>query len=282
VGKNVSSQASISGKMRAAYILITFFLLTCVFFTRWYLCEVRALCDLTPILEILIMILVAFLVGFTGSWLISEKTFLLVRGQLRRAEHNNAILNDQLEGLERESENVRKHLAQWQQEVAVLAQRNKATEPLLLRAQSQVVALEDELRVYQRRYENLKAESDAVRDTAEKLRAELLQERAATRKGPAPAEAPAEAAKTPAVTTSRSRFTPSTWQTKNDLTKISGIGPVIQKRLNEIGIYSFQQISELTPEMIDRVALAIKFFPDRIGRDNWIGQAAALMKGQKK
>lgn len=228
------------------------------------------------------MILVAFLVGFTGSWLISEKTFLLVRGQLRRAEHNNAILNDQLEMLERESETVRKHLAQWQQEVAVLAQKNKATEPLLLRAQNQVTELEEELRLYQRRYENLKAESDAVRDTAEKLRAELAQERGRTRKTDTPTEAQVEAAKTPAVATSRSRFTPSTWQTKNDLTKISGIGPVIQKRLNEIGIYSFQQISELTPEMIDRVALAIKFFPDRIGRDNWIGQAAALMKGQKK
>jgi predicted flap endonuclease-1-like 5' DNA nuclease len=266
--------------MRAAYILITFFLLISVFFTRWYLCEVRSLCDLTPILEILIMILVAFLVGFTGSWLISEKTFLLVRGQLRRAEHDNAILNDQLEGVERESENVRKHLAQWQQEVAVLAQRNKATEPLLVRAQSQVVALEDELRLYQRRYENLKAESDAVRDLAEKLRKELAQERAGTvvqKK-----EAEPKPVDTPTTATPRSRFTPSTWQTKNDLTKISGIGPVIQKRLNEIGIYSFQQISELTPEMIDRVALAIKFFPDRIGRDNWIGQAAALMKSQKK
>ncbi|HWA35195.1 MAG TPA: hypothetical protein VG737_13740 [Cyclobacteriaceae bacterium] len=267
--------------MRAVYILITFFLLVCVFFTRWYLCEVRSLCDLTPILEILIMILVAFLVGFTGSWLISEKTFVLVRSQLRRAEHDNAILNDQLEGLERESENVRKHLAQWQQEVAVLAQKNKATEPLLLRAQSQVTALEDELRVYQRRYENLKAESDAVRNEAEKLRAELAQQRATGTLPKATADTQQESTKHSATST-RSRFTPSTWQSKNDLTKISGIGPVIQKRLNEIGIYSFQQIAELTPDMIDRVALAIKFFPDRIGRDNWIGQAAALMKGQKK
>ncbi len=265
--------------MRAVYILITFFLLLCVFFTRWYLCEVRSLCDLAPVLEILIMILVAFLVGFTGSWLMSEKTFLLMRGQLRRAEHNNAVLNDQLEMVEREAETVRKHLAQWQQEVAVLAQRNKATEPMLLRAQNQVTALEEELRLYQRRYENLKTESDSVRDMAEKLRGELAQERAAAGNRKTPEQKPIE---TQTLVIPRSRFTPSTWQTKNDLTKISGIGPVIQKRLNEIGIYSFQQISELTPEMIDRIAVAIKFFPDRIGRDNWIGQAAALMKGQKK
>ncbi len=264
--------------MRVVYILITFFLLLSIFFTRWYLCEVRGLCDLTPILEIMIMILVAFLVGFTGSWLISEKTFIVLRGQLRRAEHDNALLNDQLEMVERESENVRKHLAQWQQEVSALAERNKATEPLLIKAQNQVLALEDELRIYQRRYDNLKAESDSVRDTADKLRIELAQARATTHKisDPKPIE------QTQPTAAPRSRFTPTTWQTKNDLTKISGIGPVIQRRLNEIGIYSFQQISELTPEMIDRIARAIKFFPDRIGRDNWIGQAAALLKGQKK
>jgi predicted flap endonuclease-1-like 5' DNA nuclease len=79
----------------------------------------------------------------------------------------------------------------------------------------------------------------------------------------------------------RSRFTPSSWQTKNDLTLISGIGPAIQRKLNELGIYSFQQISEMTPEMVDQIARAIKFFPDRIGRDNWIGQAAALAKMKK-
>jgi predicted flap endonuclease-1-like 5' DNA nuclease len=281
IGKIVFSQASISGKMRAVYILITFFLLLCVFFTRWYLCEVRSLCDLTPAMEILIMILVAFLVGFSGSWLVSEKTFLLVRGQLRRAEHNNAMLNEQLEIVEKECEDVRKHLAHWQHEVSILAERNKTTEPLLLRAQSQVSSLEDELQQYRRRYENLKGESDSIRETAEKLRAELAQVRSGTKTAKSPDQKSPSNVQA-AVVTTRSRFTPSTWQTKNDLTKISGIGPVIQKRLNEIGIYSFQQISELTPEMIDRVAVAIKFFPDRIGRDNWIGQAAALMKSQKK
>jgi predicted flap endonuclease-1-like 5' DNA nuclease len=264
--------------VRTVYILVTFFLLLCVFFTRWYLCEVRSICELTAALEILIMILVAFLVGFSGSWLVSEKTFLLVRGQLRQAEHNNAMLNDQLEMVEKESEAVRKHLAHWQQEVSVLVQKNKTTEPMLLHAQSQVSTLEEELQQHKRRYENLKAESDSIRETAERLRSELALSRADVKNSGA---RPAQVAES-SVATARSRFTPSTWQTKNDLTKISGIGPVIQKRLNEMGIYSYQQISELTPETIDRVATAIKFFPDRIGRDNWIGQAAALMKGQKK
>lgn len=60
---------------------------------------------------------------------------------------------------------------------------------------------------------------------------------------------------------------------KDDLTKIKGIGPFIEKRLNMVGIYNFKQLSELEPEMLERVGAAIEFFPDRILRENWIGQA---------
>jgi predicted flap endonuclease-1-like 5' DNA nuclease len=198
-----------------------------------------------------------------------------VRHQLGDSQHHNSILNEQLDMVEKENESVRKRLSEWQTEVSNITQQKT------LQAQTQIAALEENLHQYQRRYENLKAESDAIRNTAEKLRSELAEERARAvtmRVEPERKQADAETQKE----ITGSRFTPSTWQTKNDLTKISGVGPVIQKRLNEIGIYSFQQIAELTPEMIDRVAVAIRFFPDRIGRDNWIGQAAALMKGQKK
>jgi predicted flap endonuclease-1-like 5' DNA nuclease len=70
-------------------------------------------------------------------------------------------------------------------------------------------------------------------------------------------------------------------KSRDDLKMISGIGPVIESKLNAIGIYTFKQISEFTPETIDYVTSSIKFFPDRIGRDNWIGQAAALMRHRK-
>jgi predicted flap endonuclease-1-like 5' DNA nuclease len=33
--------------------------------------------------------------------------------------------------------------------------------------------------------------------------------------------------------------------------------------------------------MIDKIAASLKSFPDRIGRDNWIGQAAALARHKK-
>ena len=38
---------------------------------------------------------------------------------------------------------------------------------------------------------------------------------------------------------------------KDDLTRISGVGPFIEKKQNGLGIYTFEQISEITPETID-------------------------------
>ncbi len=60
---------------------------------------------------------------------------------------------------------------------------------------------------------------------------------------------------------------------KSDLTKIQGIGPYIEERLNEIGIYNFDQISKFTFEDIRAITELIDFFPGRIERDDWVGQA---------
>lgn len=63
---------------------------------------------------------------------------------------------------------------------------------------------------------------------------------------------------------------------KEDLTKINGIGPYIEQKLNDIGIYTFEQVSKLSAKDIDIITEMIDFFPDRIDRDNWVGQAQAL------
>ena len=66
---------------------------------------------------------------------------------------------------------------------------------------------------------------------------------------------------------------------KEDLTKINGIGPFIQDKLNDLGIYSYDQICAWDKETVDQVTLAIEFFPGRIEKDDWVGQACKLAKG---
>ena len=57
---------------------------------------------------------------------------------------------------------------------------------------------------------------------------------------------------------------------------IKGIGPAIQKTLNEMGICRFGQIADMSEYDIDRVAQRLKGFRSRIYREDWIGQARDL------
>lgn len=65
---------------------------------------------------------------------------------------------------------------------------------------------------------------------------------------------------------------------KDDLTLINGIGPFLEKQLNESGIYTFEQISQFDEKRIEEVTAEIGFFQGRIERDNWVAQAAKLQK----
>ncbi|MDH3691320.1 MAG: 50S ribosomal protein L21 [Gammaproteobacteria bacterium] len=61
----------------------------------------------------------------------------------------------------------------------------------------------------------------------------------------------------------------------DDLTQIDGVGPVLAKKLNDIGITRFEQIAVLTSEDIVRIDEQFNF-SGRIERDNWIEQAKKL------
>jgi len=60
---------------------------------------------------------------------------------------------------------------------------------------------------------------------------------------------------------------------KDDLKRIKGIGPVIERTLNSLGITTFKQIAELNEADIQRISEALDTFPGRIERDDWIGGA---------
>lgn len=63
---------------------------------------------------------------------------------------------------------------------------------------------------------------------------------------------------------------------KDDLKIIKGIGPVYEGRLNELGIFTFEQIAKLNTEAREAVE-DLTGFPGRVERENWIGQASELM-----
>ncbi|MEO0620351.1 MAG: 50S ribosomal protein L21 [Pseudomonadota bacterium] len=64
----------------------------------------------------------------------------------------------------------------------------------------------------------------------------------------------------------------------DDLTKISGVGPVIVEKLNKMGITQFSQVAGLSDDEIETIDGALNF-KGRIAREDWIGQAKELTNG---
>ncbi len=66
---------------------------------------------------------------------------------------------------------------------------------------------------------------------------------------------------------------------KDDLVRIKGIGLKIEKKLNSLGIYHYDQIANWTQEEINWVNKFLHF-SGRIEREDWIGQAKKLARGE--
>ena len=64
----------------------------------------------------------------------------------------------------------------------------------------------------------------------------------------------------------------------DDLKRIRGIGVLIEKKLNSMGVAAYEQIANWTAADIDRVSQSLDF-KGRIERENWIEQARILASG---
>ena len=64
----------------------------------------------------------------------------------------------------------------------------------------------------------------------------------------------------------------------DDLKRIHGIGPRLERTLNDMGITRFEQLASLKKADIERLQKKLPKFPGRVVRDNWVGQAKALAK----
>jgi predicted flap endonuclease-1-like 5' DNA nuclease len=109
--------------------------------------------------------------------------------------------------------------------------------------------------------QSTRAESEALRRpdmaTLRSVRSEAL------RGSEAPAPAPPRAPRTAGP---------------DDLKRIRGIGVLIEKKLNALGIATYEQIANWTAEDIERVSRVLEF-KGRIERENWVEQARILASG---
>ena len=65
---------------------------------------------------------------------------------------------------------------------------------------------------------------------------------------------------------------------KDDLKRISGVGPMLEKLLNKNGVYYFWQVASWSSNDIKIMDQRLDVFKGRIQRDNWVSQARQLQK----
>ena len=63
---------------------------------------------------------------------------------------------------------------------------------------------------------------------------------------------------------------------QDDLKLINGVGPVMEQKLHQIGIFTFDQVSRMTDREYDLLDEIVSEFPGRAKRDDWAGQALIL------
>ncbi len=66
----------------------------------------------------------------------------------------------------------------------------------------------------------------------------------------------------------------------DDLKKITGVGPKLERVLNKQGISTYAQIANMSAKEMAKIGENLGF-PGRIERDDWAGQAKALIEAKK-
>ncbi len=68
----------------------------------------------------------------------------------------------------------------------------------------------------------------------------------------------------------------------DDLGRIKGLGPKLQARLQELGVFHYRKIAQWTPAQLALVDAELGQFQGRPERDQWQAQAALLASGDVK
>ncbi|MEE9455075.1 MAG: NADH:ubiquinone oxidoreductase [Paracoccaceae bacterium] len=96
---------------------------------------------------------------------------------------------------------------------------------------------------------------------------------------PVPASVPTSIDDTPTSETKPEMLSAARGGKGDDLKKIKGVGPKMEKMLNGMGFHHFDQIAGWSAQEIAWVDENLQGFKGRVSRDNWADQAKTLAAG---
>jgi predicted flap endonuclease-1-like 5' DNA nuclease len=276
--------------MKKQFWFIALFGIWCLLSSSWYFLSVKGVIidpkSFNPqaasvgILEILVMLLVACLLGYAIAWYLRSETIDDQNEKFEIQQTENSSLaqardtyKSQVEGWR---EKHHRELIALQQKSTDLISTKERLQKTKVELESSLKESRDEARQVQSRLQQVENEIGPLRYRNRQLEFQVKEAEESNSKLKVEIENLIIDQKHKGAVSDHPFVRPLEPDDKDDLTKIKGIGPFIEKRLNMIGIYTFQQLADLSPDMIDRVGAAIEFFPHRIIRDNWVGQAIAF------
>ncbi len=270
--------------MKKGYWIIGLYAVWCFVGAVWYMFSIKGLPETVgavapmagtmAIIEILLLMTVAFFMGFGLAWMMRreplENASELAKNagfeirelqiQLAQAQESQHEWKMARQLAEDKAVGEKLHADQLRTRLTELEQSEQAARAQLSELQRKLQQLEGELSSSKFRVRVLEAEASEKEKTPPPLVEESKPNVDHRDWSDHPFVRPVE-------TDSNDR---------DDLTEIKGIGPAFQRKLNALDIYTFRQISELDGEAVERLAEVIEVFPERIHRDNWIGQATRL------
>jgi len=197
-------------------------------------------------LEILALLIVAGIIGYTTAWVYSKS---ISSRKINALEQQSFELETLTNRLRTENKALDKNSREKESEISQLTKELRAVRALHAEAVNET----DEMTLKNNRTEQLLHEKDEVLIQIAQ-RKHLLDYKS---------------------------FGTADEIHKNDLKMISGIGPFIEERLHALDIYTFKQISRFKAKDISTINAAIEYFSGRIERDEWVSQAKELVQSEE-
>lgn len=246
-------------------------------------------------MAILFFLILAFLLGLLTGYLLRSRRIAQMRKALENSEKANADAQQQiiaLKGqLDLQNADLKKAVFEAEEQIARATRLEEDStrqynEMLSLNAEIErlqggylatnntVEGMRAQLTGLQSQVAGLEAENAALQSALEEAHMQIAQ----TAVLPAVEEEPVLIFQKEKTVLNEKIETPlADTGERDDLTRIEGIGPFLSQKLNEAGIFTFSQIATWDSADIGRVTELIGYFPGRIERDNWVGQAVKLM-----
>jgi predicted flap endonuclease-1-like 5' DNA nuclease len=198
---------------------------------------------------VLLFLFVAFFIGFITAWWYWRKISKELEASLESANAQNAEWKLKYSDLEKDREELQFTLDNARQ-----------------KSLADIELLEKQLK-----------DKNAELEQTVKLLS-VCQEKIKSAKNAVAKSGAADSARASFASALGNKVKQATAAEKDDLKRISGVGKFIEEKLNAMGIYTFEQITQFDDDLVEKVNTAIEFFPGRIARDHWVDQARELFK----